>query len=180
MKSESRLCCDDDGCVQVTGTTPCQTTPPRPAPTFRLPGESSLDPDIRNEDEMPLRAFGEQAYTFRHSLRGRFATALLHPGYQGLYIVDIEGEFAERMPHPDHGYDLIMTRCLLRVRETLRGDVRPGERMEVLYEGGALSREHQYWPRHTPKCMPFDQQLLGVVERPERILRADYAVTVAL
>jgi hypothetical protein len=179
LRRETRTCCEDGSCVEQAANIPCFVH--SPAPQINSPQTPRTNRFVAIEDKMSLREFAGDKYLYRHSMRGRIATAMQHRGYIGLYLVDIEAEYADLIDDPDTNGDYlqIMTRCIVRVRETFRGDAQVGDVLEVLYDGGALTRDQQYWPSHSARCMPLDRQILAIVQ-PGGIAKADSALTHSL
>ena len=152
-------CCATGACFTTTGDQPC----PVPEPTI---GGASTEPTPRNpEDDLPLEAFRTRGGAT--TMRGKLATSLLHPFYSSVIIGSIEGEYPVEMSHPDSAADApatIMTWCQIRVLRSYRGDLRAGELVTVLFDGGALAPNYQVWRSHTPRCLPFDEGIFTLYE----------------
>ena len=152
-------CCATGRCFITTGDQPC----PVPAPVIEPTATVAPAPDP--EDELPLEAF--RARGGATTMRGRLATALLHPFYSFVFIGRIEGEYAVELPHPDGAPDAaptIMTWCEIRVLRPFRGALRDGELVTALFDGGALSPEHQVWRSEGPRCLPLDEGIFTLYE----------------
>ena len=130
---------------------------------------------------MALKEFGHGGFRWRTTLRGRIATAMTHPAYSAMFRGEIEGEYAEWMPDPtrDRAWTL-MTWCSIRVSETFRGTLVRNSQINILYRGGSIDREHQWWPPDGARCLPFDSQIIALVEVAPGVFMPDTAVTTSL
>jgi hypothetical protein len=174
LAKQTVKCCKMPGpCVEL----PAQACKSAPAP-MPPPPPVQRDPVVEREDAMMLSEFGV-SYFPRETLRGQVASAIFG-GYTSVFVGSVEGEYAQEMPDPISGLWTIMTWCQVRVVKTFKGEVRPGDVVTVLYYGGAISRDRQFWPHHRARCSPFDIQYVATVEHLPGVVQTDEVLSQSL
>jgi hypothetical protein len=63
---------------------------------------------------------------------------------------------------------VIETRCSIRIDQSFTTDrLQPGQRIDVWYRGGYISKERFQIVSHEPRCLPFDYGVFSIRTDPE-------------
>jgi hypothetical protein len=154
LASEEQTCCRSTGCEVQSALTPCEIDPPTTLPRRPQVDEAQLRQELW-ELTAPIEAVAA-ATGQTVTARGALIRVLTDPGIAAVVVGAIEGEAAIRRTDPDTGASTIMTVCSVRVYDVLRGRLREGELVDVLYRGGVISPTEWVIVHDLPRCGPGD------------------------
>ena len=143
-------CCTPGGeCTAAPAEEGCRATAPTP-PTAPATDDSRRTEETRAPPSWFLTHDAPYMTT-----RGWLAEALKKRGVEAVFAGTIEGEYAFEGQSSRWRWG-ILTWCTIRVEKVWKGDLKPGDTVELLYHGGSLGRGYSSYPSHEPRCLPLD------------------------
>jgi hypothetical protein len=147
-------CCDDENsCKTVPASVGCQGKPTQgPKEIMGLPPEEAAQ--ILQESTAPPSWFWTAKTPFL-TRRGDVANLFRQPIVNNVFIGSIEAEYGF-IGETEGSPRTLVSWCSIRVERVFKGDLRVGERVDILFDGGRLSPGPARYPSEGPRCYPFD------------------------